>query len=157
MKNIIYTVLIVLAGATQLNAQDCNQIKRAKIQNANEVEDCVLECANKILSTPLQNKTEDYFISQKFVLLWMEKTKYEFKLGEGFSTLTKGDNQLELSAVFFASLAKAAITEKKDFQIPALKLYAEYLKNDKNGIKLSSKQKKFLTDVEAGSFEKYID
>lgn len=156
MKNFLFFILLSVVSSPVFS-QNCEETYKSKIKNADEVEQCVLEASNLILSTTLDSKNETKLRAQQFVVLWMEKTKYEFKLGKGFSTLTDGSDKFELTAVYLACLAKAAINEKKDFNIPALKLYAEYLKNTNNKVKLTSKQKKFLKDVESGKFDDYLD
>ncbi|HET6224757.1 MAG TPA: hypothetical protein VFF27_00665 [Bacteroidia bacterium] len=155
------SILLILCSVFAVNtyAQDvltCDSVYRQTARVINRDEPCLLTAINYVLEHPLNDNSKTYDDCIRFILTWMDKTsEFSFDLNGNVLELCKGDNLL-LFNVYLASLAKPAVETKK-LDIPvALNVFAAYLETPENKVKLTSKLKKFISNVKANEIDKYL-
>lgn len=153
--NFTLTFIFLIGISFISTAQDCVSLKMRTAEEVKAAETCILRSSDFILNTVLNKQGIQAVESRKAVILWMEKTSYSFTLTGATNDITK--NNTDLFGVFLACLAKATIENNKVSEKEAINLYANYVKNEKNGVKITGKLKKFLKDIEKGNFSKYLN
>lgn len=154
-KLLVLAALALNFVAFSQTENKCDSISLATAEAVKRSEPCVTKAADYLLSQPLNNGNESKKQVTAFILMWMEKAEYTFTLNADMVGLFKSDNE-ELIGIYMATLAKAAIEFKKDFDKEALKLMVKYIENPDSGVKKTSKIKKFVKDCNDNKFEKYI-
>lgn len=121
--------------ATLGNSQSLKEIKDYKFENGEDyqsAEKLVLECAEFILSNPVNSDPEKRIIFGQFILKWMEGCKYTFELGKDFVKYSKGD--VNKTGVYLSAMAKERVNMKaEDYSVDELnkrtsKLFKKYKK-----------------------------
>ncbi|MEM9822540.1 MAG: hypothetical protein AAF985_15775 [Bacteroidota bacterium] len=152
MKN-AFPLMAFLFLSLPLYSQSFESIVQAEFKSEEDYqkqEPSVLFCANYMLDHPLIEEDIKRQASIQFILLWMEGTPdHTFSLGEEFMTLT--NNDINLTGMYLAALAKTAIEGKGNLNDEQLKsksqdLFIDYCANKENKVKKHKAIKKLIKE-----------
>lgn len=148
MRNyILFLALIGMSATSFAQISSPKTPDLVKEEDFKKAEKEVLECANYLLSNPVNKETDkrlDYF---KFLFKWMEGTPYHtFSIGEEAMDITEGKS--EHMILYFTAMTKVVLeneTEEMDndqVQQKALEFLLAYCNEPDNKLKPTKKMKK---------------
>lgn len=153
MKKLTVVLSLLLAFLT-LPAQDFSKLDEIGLIESEDYksnESRVLECADYILSQPYKASELNKLNCIQFIIKWMEGTPdYMFNIGTDFIDFCGDDT--ELSTIYMASLAKAAIDKgfedksKEGLNINAREIFLDYCTVTQNKVKKNKTIKKALKE-----------
>ncbi len=148
-------LLVSSAGFTQ-TSKLCDSVMEYIELNNHKADRCVLGAAEHVLSKPPVND-DDMKVFATVILAWMSKTSdYTFILNDKIGNLYLNYEKGILMIPFLACQAKAALIKGKGFEPESLRLFAAYLQNSSNKIKLTAPMKQFLQDCNDNKLEVYF-
>ncbi len=157
MKKLLIALTLIIGSITsyaQANV-DCIPEEYETDTELKEMEACVHEAANYIMSTPLTEVDEDYGTVLVMVITWMTKTPdYTFNLNSNMLKACKKNDVYVF--LYMAAVAKAHLDGGSDPEGDAVKIFVEFIDNPRSRVKVSKKLQKVIDAYKSGSYNKYI-
>lgn len=144
-------ILIFVLITSVFYGQDFKLLDNYKFDKAesyNKAEPHVIESANYLFSTPVEENNLNRLVAIQFILKWMEGTEYTFNLDSKVMDLV-GDNQ-DLLGLYMAGMSKVVLENKStklsDDEIydGVVALLVGYCKNKENNLKPTKNLKKAM-------------
>ncbi|MFO7868091.1 MAG: hypothetical protein R6U95_02190 [Bacteroidales bacterium] len=133
----------------------CKSIEISNSQSAENAEDCVLKLSDYILSQHVLNSGPDYFTAAETVNNWITRTmNYTIEVNKNVQDLCVRKNE-NLIHVYRAALAHEALNGATNFHKQAVVTLVEYIRDDKNNVRVNRNIKKLLQAHDSGEFEEY--
>lgn len=151
IKILFFSILFFAFGAACFS-QDFSQLKNVPLKEKTDfksAEKKVLECANYLISIPIDNHEEGTVEALKFVFNWMTGTPdYSFAMDDSVGQLLETNR--DLLGVYLAYSAKIALENKgekikaEELSNKAIRLVLDYCKKTENKVPLNDKLKKMM-------------
>lgn len=164
MKKLSFTLflsLITLISFAQ-SLPDFSSIKLEKKEDYNAAaNEAVLTAANYLFSTPQDEKDINRPICIIYILRWAQGTPdYNFTFDEQATKFTKKNE--DLLGLYLAAMSKYGLENKAEakdqdkIKLNAVKLILNYVRDEKNKVKLNSELKKMMEAERKGTLEEYV-
>ena len=154
-KHLILLVAVLFANVAV--AQDFSNLENATFNSPEDfknAESTVLECANYLLSNPIDKDPVNRINSFQYLFKWMEGTPdHTFSVDAEIMKITNDDP--DLLTMYFVGMAKAVLSESgneltgNDISDQAILYMIEYCSNEQNNLKPSKKMKKIAKQKSA--------
>lgn len=163
MKKILLICFLIAATAGTLFAQSLPQFGQFKLEKGNDfklADSAVLQSANYLLATPIDENKESRVAAAQFLMKWMDGTPdYTFTLDENSTKYFLQNTDLMI--VYMASLTKYAMQNKprtsKTITINAIKMLLAYINNPANNVKKDSGLKQLSAANDKGELESFLN
>lgn len=157
--SIFFIFLTTISFSQQL--PDFSNITLDKVEDYKVAEPKVLNVANFVLNTPINQQNLDYLNSIGLIIKWMGGTPdYTFNLDENVIKYTSSNN--DLLGVYMAALTKNVLEDEtlvgndKKLTIAAMTTFANYCEDKDNKVKLNRKLKKLIASKNSGTLESLL-
>ena len=162
MKKLLLILLLTIATG-KLFAQVVPPFDKYKFDSDGDykvADSVVLQTANYLLSTPIDQNVPIRLKAGHFVLLWMQGTPYyTFSLEQNAIRYLSDD--VDLMLLYMTSMAKYALqahcNDPKINTINGVKVMLAYVNNPANGVKMDKKLKKLSDANNKGHLERFLD
>jgi len=163
MKKVI-PFLLALGLALPAISQDFQAINQISFKNKKdykEHEPEVLQCADYLLSNPLDKNSLEQKVALRLIIQWSSGTPdFTFELDGTLSELMKKNDDvlpvLMTAMVKFALDHPDQVDDKKQMKLHTYEIFIDYCKDEKNGVKQSKELKKAIQAKEDGKLESYL-
>lgn len=164
MRTFIFIVLFGLLTNLSFTQSlpDFEAIKLEQKEDFNPISDnAALQASNFLLSTPFDKNNIDRIKALRFTLRWMSGTPdYKFTFDKQATKFAKRNHHL--LGLYIAAMTKFVLeneTDSKDqdkIKLNALKLVLEYVKDEKNKVRINSELKKAIEADNKGKLSEYL-
>ena len=162
MKKLLL-IFILLIATSKLFAQNLPQFDQYKFDEKSEyklADTAVLQTANFLLSTPIDQNIPVRLKAGQFVMRWMEGTPdYTFSLEQTPIKYLSGN--VDLMLLYMTSMAKYALENKsndvKVTTINGVKILLGYVNNATNDVKIDKNLKKLSVENDKGNLENFLN
>ena len=162
MKKLLL-IFILIISTSKLFAQNLPQFDQYKFDEKSEyklADTAVLQTANFLLSTPIDQNIPVRLKAGQFVMRWMEGTPdYTFSLEQNPIKYLSGN--VDLMLLYMTSMAKYALENKSnDVKVTTfngVKILLGYVNNPANDVKKDKNLKKLSDENSKGNLEYFLD
>ena len=123
--------------------------------------DAALKASTYLLSSPLDKNDMNRLLSAQYIIKWMTGTPdYHFSLDGHVAKISKKND--DALVLYMACMTKYSLENKADTSDPKkmtlgpTKLFVDYVKSDKNNVKLTRELKKLIDADSKGELEQYL-
>ncbi|MDA3882578.1 MAG: hypothetical protein PF481_04800 [Bacteroidales bacterium] len=159
MTSFFSTILLLglpFYSFSQQVPSQCTSIEVTNSETAANAEDCILKISQFILSQHVVYSTPEYTDMAKDVSDWMKRTmNYTIVVNPLVKEAIEHKKNVNLLQVYHAALAHEALSGATNFHKQAVVTLIEYIRDEKNNVKITGKIKKMLKAFDADEFEKY--
>ncbi|MFI5157279.1 MAG: hypothetical protein ACHQF4_00340 [Sphingobacteriales bacterium] len=162
MKKLIIFFLLIASAGTSLaqNLPRFDQYKFRKTSDYKLADSAVLQTANFLLSTPINQNIPTRIKAGQFVMRWMEGTPdYTFSLEQNAIKYLSGN--VDMMLLYMTSMAKYALENKsndvKVTTINGVKILLAYVNNPANNLKKDKSLKKLSDENDKGNLENFLN
>jgi hypothetical protein len=162
--NLILVSLIIFSVTGITYSQDYSNLKDIELKDKTDypkAEDKVLECANYILSTPMDNNNINRIYAIQFLLRWMGGTPdYTFNIDETIGKITKSEPTL--LGVYLACMSKFVLENKDksnnndEVNFNSIVMLLNYCDNPSNKVKIKGELKKMIKAKNEDKLKEYL-
>lgn len=122
-----------------------------------QAQPCVATAATYVLSKPLSFSDKKSLESKTLIVNWMEKTSdYTFVLNPMMLEICLEKKNKDLLSIYLSCLAKSVITSDQNYKEDAIRMFIDYVSDEKNGVKMTSKIKKLIEAKKEDKLEAYF-
>lgn len=144
------------ASFSQQVPSQCTSIEITNSETAANAEGCILKISTFILSQHVLYSTPEYTDMAKDVSDWMKRTmNYTIVANPLVKEALEHKKNVNLLHVYHAALANEALSGATNFHKQAVVKLVEYIRDEKNNVKVTGKIKKMLKAFDEGEFEEY--
>ena len=162
MKKLLL-IFILLIATSKLFAQNLPRFDQYKFDEKSDyklADTAVLQTANFLLSTPIDQNIPTRLKAGQFVMRWMEGTPdYTFSLEQTPIKYLSGN--VDLMLLYMTSMAKYALENKsndvKVTTINGVKILLGYVNNQANDVKIDKNLKKLSVENDKGNLENFLN
>jgi len=162
MKKLLL-IFILLIATSKLFAQNLPRFDQYKFDEKSDyklADTAVLQTANFLLSTPIDQNIPTRLKAGQFVMRWMEGTPdYTFSLEQTPIKYLSGN--VDLMLLYMTSMAKYALENKSnDVKVTTfngVKILLGYVNNPANDVKKDKNLKKLSDENNKGNLENFLD
>jgi hypothetical protein len=162
MKKLLF-IFILIATANRLFAQDLpplDQYKFDKDADYKRADSVILQTANFLLSTPIDQNIPNRQKAGHFVMQWMEGTpEYTFSLDQ--NAIKYLSDNVDLMLLYMTSMAKYALeAQSNDPKITTLngvKILLTYVQQPANNVKKDKNLKRLVEANDKGDLEEVLN
>jgi len=162
MKKLLLISILVIS-TSNLFAQNLPRFDQYKFGEKSEyklADTAVLQTANFLLSTPIDQNIPIRLKAGQFVMRWMEGTPdYTFSLEQTPIKYLSGN--VDLMLLYMTSMAKYALENKsndvKVTTINGVKILLGYVNNATNDVKIDKNLKKLSVENDKGNLENFLN
>jgi hypothetical protein len=162
MKKLLLICLLITV-TSNLFAQNLpafDEIKLDKKEDYKNADTAVMQAANFILSTPIDQNAELRQKAAHFVIKWMQGTPYHTFSLEQNAIQYLSDN-VDLMFVYMAAMAKDALQHQSDdlkaLTINGVKTLLVYVNNPANNVKKDKNLKKLTEENDKGNLDNFLN
>ncbi len=159
--------LLFVGFFSSATAQDLDNVDKIELKQAADYqqnESVALECAQYILSKPVDKNNSDikHLKAMQFLIRWMDGTPdYSFSIDASINKATESNPPLLVK--YLASMVKYVLENKSDKDnAPAIKynsflLFLTYCEGPANQVNINKEIKKLLKAREEGTLREYLE
>ncbi|MFW5851302.1 MAG: hypothetical protein ACOCWB_03670 [Bacteroidota bacterium] len=152
----ILVVGVTFSSFSQQVPSQCQSIEVTNSETAAEAEDCILKISKFILSQHVLYSTPEYTDMAQDVSDWMKRTmNYTIVVNSLVKESLEHKKNVNLLQVYHAALVHEALSGATNFHKQAVVTLVEYIRDEKNNVKITGKMKKMLKAYDEGEFEEY--
>ena len=162
MKKLLVFFLLIISASTCFaqNLPKFEQYKFNKDSDYKLADSAVLQTANFLLSTPIDQNSPTRIKAGQFVMRWMEGTPdYTFSLEQNAIKYLSGN--VDLMLLYMTSMAKYALetksTDVKVITINGVKTLLAYVNSPTSGVKKDKNLKKLSDANNRGNLEGFLN
>jgi len=163
MKKLLL-ILLLIALTGKLFAQAVPPFDQYKFDAANvymAADSLVLQTANYLLSTPIDQNEPIRLKAGHFVMQWVEGTpEYSFSLEQN-AIRYLSDDDVDMMLLYVTSMAKYALiahsNDPKANTINGIKVLLAYVNNPANNVKMDKGLKKLSDENNKGNLERFLN
>lgn len=165
MRKLLFVLVFVFAAVCSFSQSlpnyDAIRLELKEDYNA-AAETAALKAADFLLTTPNEKDNLDRLKSLQYLIKWMSGTPdYSFSLGDPITKFIKKNE--DVLGLYMAAMAKYVLENKADakdekkVKLKSVKLLIDYVKDEKNNIKIKGELKKAVEADDKGQLAEYLN
>lgn len=165
-KHLLLGFMLFLIAGTAMS-QDYSKLSKIKLKKADDYaqyDSLVLECANYIMGSSMEENMKDmnHLNALQFMMRWMQGTPdYTFMIDESTTKVMKNNDEallILLSAFMKYTLEnKEAAKDPGNMKYNAFLLFANYCENPDNKVKQTKEIKRLINAKNENTLKSYLE
>ena len=158
----LFLSILFISFATQGFSQDFSKLENFPLKEKadfSNAEKQVLECANYLVSKPLDINDENRDFAERFLFAWMTGSPdYTFNIDEKVGKIVELNNSL--LGIYLGYATKIALEDKEkslngiQLTNKAISMLLDYCKNPDNKVAINESLKKIIDENNGASYQK---
>ncbi len=159
ISTLLFLLTISIAFSQDFSDLNPNTLKSQEDLKKNEGR--ILECANYILTNPIDSKNNVRKDAMAAVIVWMSNTSaYTFIVDESIAPLMKKND--DVLGLYMAAMTKFVLEnpekskDTKEIKLNGFQLMLEFCNSHSNNVKISKELKKAIDAMLEGKLNEYL-